>query len=672
MQILRYIKKHIIEILIIAVLLAVQAIGIIILQKKKKKMVDIGIERYGIENAVPIKIRKEEMKKLMVFINDTSVLENYDLTDDNVYSLKDNVDIEKLNIKFARAESLVLIVENDESITNIREKIKTNITSDIRSMIGGSSSLLDTLAMLDSGTLSMVNKIIDEKLQVLSDDILLQVSSKYLEQEYKLLGIKNNYLLKNTIIMIGIAFIVFLSYCIENYIIYKFAANASKNIRTKIYDKILNMNEQKFNEFEQTSLINRTVNDVNIIQKAIPILFRTFVYGPIIFIGSYIKVKKFGNQLEGALIIVVITIFIVGISLLKKIISIEEGIRKRNDNINSTLRDALNNLLIVKGMGKLKHLNKFKKINSSIMEESEKSQVLSGFCIVLLTLTVHLSSVYILWLGSIKIEKGLLTIGALIAIIDYLFQISFLIINILKNSIYILTGFISFKRCRVIYLIKTSNENLQDIQTVSSIEFKNVYFKYPNTSNYVLKNFSMKINKKDHAVITGSNASGKSTIIKLLLKFYKPNEGKILINGININEIDTNKLRNIFSVVPQENEVFAGEINNNIKLGNKDLSLKELANIKQTAELTEFNNKNQEIYYQGKNISGGQKQRIAIARALAKNFEVLVLDEAFASLDINTKNKIKNNLIENYKEKTIIDIGQNIEDRIFEDKVVEL
>ena len=677
MQILDYFKKQIMVVILIILLLSVQAIGIIILPEYIAKLVDVGIERYGIENAVPLKIRQDEMDKLMIFINDTSVLDNFELSDDNIYCLKDNSNIEELDYKFARAETLLLIVNNDESVAKVRAKIKTNITSDIRGVIGENKSILDTLLTLDHETLLTVNQVIDSKLEVLTDDILGQISSKYLSEEYETLGIRNiqtDYIIKTITIMLLIAVIVFASYCVEAYYSNRFSANLAENLRNKTFKKVLNMKEEKFNEFELTSLINRTVNDINMIQKSAPIILRTFIYGPIIFIGSYIKVLKFGDMLVSALIIVVLTIFIIGITLLKKIVFKEEEIRNSNDKLNSKTRDALNNLLIIKGIGKSKHLNKFKKTNHSIMKQTQSVMELRSLCIILLQLTVYLSSVYILWLGAIRIQKGVLTIGALIAITDYLFQISFIIIKTLKESIYLLTGYISYKRCRAIFK-EDNNLNKDDllkIDSIDSIEFKNVYFKYPNTKTYILKDFNIKINKNDHTTIVGNNASGKSTIIKLLLKFYAPNKGEILINGINIEKIETVSIRKLFAVVPQETQVFKGSLNDNIKLGNEEIKTKELEKIKQIAELKEFMNDNKELYYQGKNVSGGQKQRITIARALAKEFDILVLDEAFASLDTNTKSKIKDNIMKNYRQKIIIDIGQNIKDRIISNKIVEI
>ena len=172
--------------------------------------------------------------------------------------------------------------------------------------------------------------------------------------------------------------------------------------------------------------------------------------------------------------------------------------------------------------------------------------------------------------------------------------------------------------------------------------------------------------------IIGKNASGKSTLIKLLLKFYEPEKGKILINNIDICKIETKSLREKFGVVPQKNEVFEGTLNNNITLEDKSISPEELNKIKKVASLQEFGESNRKILYKGNNISGGQKQRIAIARALIKKTDVLVLDEAYASLDINTQETIKNNILKDYNNTIIIDIGQKIEDRIIQKRIVEL
>ena len=681
MKILFFIKRHKLMLLSIIILIIVQAIGIITLPEYISKIVDIGIERYGIESAVPNIIRKEEMDKLMVFINNAKVLENFNLEKKNgkkVYLLKDNIEKQELNYVFARAETLLLIINKDESIIEMREKIKTNITMDIRGMVGGDdNSIKDMVLHASKEQLNMLNSMIDEKLSVLTEDVLSQVSAKYLVDEYKELGIENtqmNYIIQSVSIMLLIATGIFIVNIIEAYVTSKFSAEFSAYIRENIYTNVMNMKDEEFDKITLSSLVNRTVYDVQTIQKAIPLFLKTLIYIPIIFIGSYFKIRKIGSGFEGTLIIACMLIFIIGAAIFKKVVSNLKDVQKMIDRINTIARDTLNNIIISKTKGKNKQLQKFNNKNSLILEKNKALLETKNLGTVLMMLAIYLVSVYILWKGALRIEAQTLMIGSLIAIIEYLFQISFMTISILRQSTNLVKGFISFKRCKIVLKNKEIDDNtqLKSIDKVETIEFKNVYFKYPNTNNYVLENFNTKINKNEKVVIVGRNASGKSTIIKLLLKFYEPEKGEILINGLNINNINTKSLRDKFSVVLQHSDVFAGDLESNIKLGNNNISKEQLQEIREMAELTDFWEDNKKILYKGKNISGGQKQRVAIARALAKKADVIIFDEAYSSLDVKTKKIIQKNINKYCKNQIVIDIGQDINERLLYEKLVEI
>ena len=606
MKIISFIKKHIFIIIIMLALLAIQAIGAITLPEYISKIVDIGIQNHGIETSVPTIIRKSEMDKLMIFINDDTILENFDLVDnenEEVYILKENTDVKKLNYSFARAITLLLIVNKDESIMNVREKVATNITQEIKSMTG-SNSIMETLSSLNHENLVIVNKAIDDKLVVLTEDILSQLSSNYLLKEYESFGITNtqmNYILKSVTQMLLIALVICIAYILGTYVTVKFSAELAEYIRQRIFDYVMHMEEESFDKFTITSLMNRSVYDIQIIQKTIPLLLRTLVYVPIIFIGAYLKIRKLGSGFETSLIVVALFVFFIGLITYGFILPKLKKIQKSIDKINSITRDSLNNLFIVKGSGKEKQKTKFNFSNQIIIKNNQKVLELKSFATIAMQLSVYLASVYILWQGSLRIESETLMIGSLMAIIDYLFQISFITISTLRESMDLVKGFISFKRCEEIFIDdkKSENNQLCLINTINSIEFRGVWFKYPNAKEYILKDFYMKIEKNDTVAIIGNNASGKSTILKLLLKFYKPEKGEILVNGINIENIDSYSLRKRIGVVPQSNDVFSGDLDTNIKVGNPNITKEKIEKIKQLVQLTEFNEENKKIYYRG-------------------------------------------------------------------------
>lgn len=695
MQILSFLKKNILIILVLIVLLITQALGVVALPEYISKIVDVGIRSYGIENSVPIAIRESEMEKLKLFIRNDEILSNfqlvseeelvkYNLTKENkgeikekIYILKENVDVSEINYEFARAITILQIINDDESIREIKKNISSSVSGQLNPYKEQKKEyILKALGRMNKTALKSVNDLIDKKITVITEDVLMQVASKYLADEYETLGYKDtqmNYIVKSVVEMLVIAIIIFMAYIIESYLMNKFSSKMAEHIRNNIFEQILKMENEFFDRFTITSLINRSIYDTQIIQRTIPDLIKTLLYVPVIFIGAYCKIRKLSNGFENTLIFVALIIFVIGALIYAIIIPKIRKVQKGLDKINSIERDSLNNIFISRGSGRIKQNQKFAKVNNEIFKENSTFLEMKSLATIFTRLIVYLVGVYILWQGGIRIEAGALGIGSLMAIIEYLFQISFICIDILRNSMNIVRGIVSYKRCKELFVNKVEeNKKLKIIDKIDTIEFKNIYFRYPMSKDYTIRDFSLKIENNDHVAITGKNASGKSTLIKLLLKFYKLEKGEILINGININEIDTESLRQRMGVVLQENSVFSGSLDDNISFGNENLSYEEIDRLKNIVQLTEFDGQEKAIFSKGTNISGGQKQRIAIARALAKNPDVLILDNAFSSLDENTKKIIKENITKEYNTKMIINIEQEKSQILDYTKIVEL
>lgn len=695
MKILSLMKKNIWMLLLAIILLAIQAFGIVALPEYISKIVDVGIRSYGIENAVPIAIRESEIENLKLFIKNKEVLNNFEVMgpkefinlgisnlnekdiNEKIYVLKENAEVQKVNLEFKRAIIILQVVNKSDSIVGLRKELDGFITKKFQVFSGSDSdNILEIIKTLNKEKLSIMNSLIDDQLKMFTEDIFMQASAEYLNNEYKILGmqsVQTTYIIKVVIEMIVIAFTIFVAYIIEAYIMSKFSAETTADIRSQMFEQILKMENEDYDNFSITSLINRTVFDTQIIQKNIVLAIRTLVYIPIIFIGAYYKIQKLSNGFENSLIFIGLIVFIIGAIIYVIIIPKIKKIQVLLDTINSTVRDGLNNIFIIKGSGRKKYETNFQNVNKEITQENTRVLDFKFFATIIMRLAVYLAGVYILWRGGISIEAGALGLGSLMAIIEYLFQISFSSIDILRSSMELVKGYVSYKRCINIFATKIKEEkNLKGIENIETIEFKNVYFKYPKSKEYILNDFSMKIEENDHIAIIGKNASGKSTIIKLLLKLYNVEKGQILINGININKINTKKLREKMGVVLQENNVFSGMLDDNIKFGNEKIKNEEIKKIKEIIELTEFDTDNKKISYKGKNISGGQKQRIAIARVLAKDANVLILDNAFSSLDENTKQSIQKNIINKFGNKIIIEICQE-KNNIFDyTKIVEL
>ena len=294
----------------------------------------------------------------------------------------------------------------------------------------------------------------------------------------------------------------------------------------------------------------------------------------------------------------------------------------------------------------------------------------------MMILIINISTIIIVYVSTLYIEKGTLEIGSMIAFIQYMGIIltSFLIILVIILNIP--RVIVSFKRINEILNVEVTIENKGTIKlhSLESIEFRNVYFRYENAKKDMLKNINFKILKGERVGIIGSSGSGKTTIVNLLLRHIDVTSGEILINGIDIKDYDIESLRNIFAYTPQKTLLFKGSIRENLLFDAK-YNVDKLNNAMETAEIKDFIDNNKEGYnyiveQSAVNLSGGQKQRMSIARALLSGGECLLFDDSFSAVDYITDKKIRDAINKNYKDKMVILITQRVGTIKNSDKII--
>lgn len=665
MRIIGYIKKNIIMTTVIILLLVVQAWGIVEIPELISKLVDIGIRNQGIEDATPKVIRQSEMEKLNYFIRDKEILNNFtveELSGGNVYKLKDDYQKQYTNYEFARAILAVQAINKQQTIAEFNIDIMPGIVKEFNIKFGGEKpeKIYEKLANMHEKDLKLVNEIIDEKLEFITEDVLLQIAAGYLIREYEILGmqgIQAKYIKDVILKMILISLGIFIANIIQRYLTAVYSAKFCEEIRNDMYEKIIGLDANEQKRISGASLINRTLYDTQIIERAVPMALKLVAYVPIVFIGAFIKISNMSSTFNLLLPSVAVMALIIGIMSFVVLVPKNKKKRKILDKINTIERDSLNNLFIIRNTGKNKQKEKFNRNNEEIKNVSIEIIESKYFATVFSELVINFAGVYILWQGGINVDTGVLGVGSLMALLDYLFQMSFVSMSVFKNAIDMISGYVSYGRCIEILKNKDSKRHeKKKIDSINKIEFKNIYFKYSSAETYIIKDFSLKIQSGEKVCIHGKNSSGKTTLLKLLLKLYPLNSGEILVNDINIDEIDTTCLRQKIGVVTQENDMFEGNIKDNIWFNNNEYNESALDNVIKMAEIKELVEEGKTIAYKGKNISGGQKQRVAIARALAVNPDVLILDNAYTALDEKTKRIIQENLRKEYANKIVIEI----------------
>jgi len=328
---------------------------------------------------------------------------------------------------------------------------------------------------------------------------------------------------------------------------------------------------------------------------------------------------------------------------------------EENAKTQSHLTEILTGIETVKSQN-IENISKTKwQENYSKYIAKSFQKLISGTIINQSSLILHkLSQLTVLWVGSILVLKGELTLGQLIAfriISSYVTQPLLRLSNIwqriqeLKVSLERISDILGNKKESNIH------EDVQmDLPSISgNVEFKDISFSFNKSNDYIVSNINLKIKQGDLVGIVGESGSGKSTIIKLLTRLYTPNKGKIFIDGHDIQKVDLYSLRNQIGVIPQEPILFSGSISENISLINPDASTKEIIHAAKIAEAHDFimelpNGYGTFTSERGTSLSGGQRQRIAIARTILMNPRILIMDEATSALDYQTEKKICENI----------------------------
>lgn len=438
--------------------------------------------------------------------------------------------------------------------------------------------------------------------------------------------------------MIIVFFLKGLFFYLNNYFLRLFAARILTDLREKIYTKFLDLSLDFFTYRQTGELTTRIIYDVGLLSNAIESFFPNFVF-PLFLVLSYLIII-FLIDWKFSLISVLIypLILLPVLNITKKLRKLGRAIQETYGRIANIINESIFGIKVIKAYNQEENLaNKFKRDNENIfkivMSIIRRTLLISPF----IEFAGVVASSYLIYYGGVKIVEGSISPGFLFLFFFSLFSI----INPLKGimNTYGVLKHSSSALPRIFYILDYPSKEIEKKGKIfeglkEKIEFRNVSFKYDK--DFVLENINLLVKKGEKIGIVGRTGSGKSTLVGLLLKFYSPTEGEILIDGENIESFNAVSLRRHIGYVPQEPIIFYGSIKDNITFGEKNdenfYKVIEIVGLKKFIE--ELPQKeNAIISEKGINLSGGQKQLISIARAIYRNPEILIFDEATASLD---------------------------------------
>ncbi|WP_379970285.1 ABC transporter ATP-binding protein [Ectobacillus sp. sgz5001026] len=423
------------------------------------------------------------------------------------------------------------------------------------------------------------------------------------------------------------------------------------DLRADLFRKIQMLSFENIDEFDRASLITRVINDVTQVQVFVNGLMRIFVKAPLIGIGSLILAIRLNPQLA---VVLAVIVPIVGLFIwlnMKIGFPFFLRVQQELDRVNRVVREYLSGIRVVKAFNRFDHEgDKFKTVNEEYQNRSIAAlRVMAGFNPAI-ALTVNIGIVAVLWLGGLGVNHGQMQIGHVIAFINYITQILFSLMIISMVLTMFVRARASFGRINEVFLQEnhmTWSDNSSQTQITGSIDFDDVCFSYKGAAgDPVVNHVTFHCVPGETVGIIGSTGSGKSSLISLIPRFYDVTSGSIKINGEDVRLIDPKILREKIAIVPQKNILFTGTIIDNIRWGKEDASREEIIMAARMAGAHDFiiacpEGYETKIGQGGVNLSGGQKQRLAIARALVRKPEILILDDCTSAVDVETEGRIK-------------------------------
>ncbi|CEN91198.1 ABC transporter ATP-binding protein [[Clostridium] sordellii] len=499
------------------------------------------------------------------------------------------------------------------------------------------------------------------------------------------IGIINNdkaYILKIGFIMLGVSLIGVIATILASYFGAKVAMGFGRDIREKVFEQVETFSLKEVNDLGVSSLITRTTNDVTQIQQVLIIMLRMMLYAPMVAIGATIMAIRKDSKLS-LIILVSIPILILSIYLIaSKAIPLFKKMQKNVDKLNRVLRENLTGIRVIRVFNKYElEKQKFEKSSFQLSDIAIKANRTITLLMPIMMLLVNLSIIAVVWFGGIRIDKGNMQVGDLIAFIQYLTQIMFALMMLSMMFVMVPRASASADRINEILgkksEIYSKEKAIKETGKTGYLEFKNVSFYYDENSEKVLDNINFTSGPGETTAIIGGTGSGKSTLIKLIPRLFEVNEGEVLVDGINVKDMDLKVLRDKIGYVPQKSVLFTGTIKENIVYGDDDASNDDIKSAIDISQSKEFINEkkdreNSYIAQGGNNVSGGQKQRLAIARAIVKKPEIYIFDDSFSALDFKTDKKLREALKEETKKSTVIIVAQRVSTVINADRIIVL
>lgn len=459
-------------------------------------------------------------------------------------------------------------------------------------------------------------------------------------------------------ILLALSFVAFFAGVINSYFSSHTAQSFSYDLRNAMFEKIQAFTLAAYQKFSTASLITRLTNDVTQVQTVLFMSLRIMLRAPLAVVGSIVMAFVVNAKLALFLVIGAPVIFIFLIFMVTKGVSYFGLVQKRVDRLNRVLQENLQAIRLVKAyLRGTYEASRFEEVASRLKLDTVKALRTMEYIMPVLLFIMNMSLLAVLWFGTKQIASGTTPIGDIVAIVNYAMRMTGSFSMFAFIIIFYARAKASAERMAEVLSIENETELSSSIESASSrryfgeLTFDNVSFTYPGGDSPVLASVSFRVKSGEKLAIMGATGAGKSTLLQLIPRFYDVTEGRIVVEGKDIQQWDLQELREIIGYVPQQSLLFTGSIADNVKWGDADA---EMAAVRQATMQAQIHASVEDfpqgyetrVGQKGVNLSGGQKQRLSIARALLRKGHLLMLDDSTSALDVKTEQALWETLSE--------------------------
>ncbi len=449
----------------------------------------------------------------------------------------------------------------------------------------------------------------------------------------------------------------------------------SGQLRYNTFSKIQKLSFADFDHFKSSTLLTTLTTDIQAIQNAFIFIFRIGFRSLFLYLGGIIGVitivftqKSISSTswlIPVIMIVISLSMFAVLLIIMYNAIKYHKIAKFATDDVNSSIQENILGVRVVKSFNlQDKQNSRFDIINEKMRKITTKSFVISMWIFPIINFTLSATTIIVLWVGTANDSINLTNVTTLMLIISLVLIGMVLFIQVIF-SITIAIG--SANRIKTILKYEPTLKFKENGEVINNnyIEFKNVNFRYHDTSEYVLKNINLKINENETIGIIGGTGAGKSTLVNLIARMYDIKEGEINVSGHNIKDISEQSLRSKIALSPQKVTLFSGTVASNLKFGKENATLEDMIEAAKAAQAYDFimqkeDGFNSVVEQRGANFSGGQKQRLSIARALIMKPKILILDSSTSALDMITEKAVNEYIKSSNSDRTTLIVSQRI------------